>query len=190
MLKLYLISLHLGLACFCMLGISLGKREPSRKNNPNDSLPPPSDKILFHISRSNNNNFIVYELNTDKQGAPVKTQPVHPYWIRNTEGGSKAELSFVQQKFAYGLQHQALDKEGLLYKIHFVSYQKKPLLLAKSPKDKQYRVYFHWGKRSIVLRKVYVKLDGGTFWFPHIPYIEITGIDELSGEIVKERFKP
>jgi len=40
------------------------------------------------------------------------------------------------------------------------------------------------------LRKVYVKLEGGSFWFPHIPYIEITGIDELSGEIVKERFKP
>jgi len=188
--KICFICLGFGCFCICLASFSFGKSEKWPVNNPNDSLPPPSDKMLFHISRSNNNNFIVYELNTDKQGVLVKSQPVHPYWIRNTEGGGKAELSFVQQKFAYGLQHQSLDKEGLFYKIHFVSYQKKPLLLAKSPKDKQYHVYFHWGKRSIVLRKVYVKLEGGSFWFPHIPYIEITGIDELSGEIVKERFKP
>jgi len=158
-------------------------------SNPTDSLPPRSEKELFHISRSNNNNFIVYELNFDKDSILNKTEPVHIYWIRNTEGGAIVELSYIQRKYAYGLHQYPLKGENE-YKLNFVSYEKIDLFLSKSPRDNKYHVYIHLGKRKVILNRVFVKLEGGTFWFPHIPYIEIQGKDEITGDSVKKRFKP
>lgn len=152
--------------------------------------PPASDKLLFYVQRTPNTNTIVYELNTDKEGKPNQHEPVHVYWIRYQEGGKKAELTYIQRKFAYGLHHALTDPEKHSYKLNFVSYGKKDIHLERSLKDKKYHAYLDLGAKKIEVSRIYIRVEGGSFWFPNVPYIEISGKDATTGHFVKERIKP
>lgn len=153
-------------------------------------IPPANDKLLFYVQRTPNINTIVYELNMDKDGLPNKHEPVHAYWIRYTEQGQKAELTYIQRKFAYGIQHALVDAEKHSYKLNFVSYAKKDIHLERSVKDKKYHAYLNVGAKKIEVSRIYVRIEGGSFWIPNVPYIEISGKDAATGHLVKERIKP
>ena len=142
------------------------------------------------MQRTPNTNTIVYELNTDKDGVPHKHEPVHVYWIRYQEGGKKAELTYIQRKFAYGINHTLTDAEKHSYKLNFVSYGKKDIHLERSVKDKRYHAYLQVGSKNIEVSRIYIRIEGGSFWFPNVPYVEISGRDVATGHFVKERIKP
>ena len=58
----------------------------------------------------------------------------------------------------------------------------------KAP-DTQFHVYTLINKKQAILTRLYIEINGGTFWSPHIEYIEVSGIDPASRSVVKERFK-
>ncbi|MBL0884073.1 MAG: DUF4833 domain-containing protein [Chitinophagaceae bacterium] len=157
---------------------------------PQDTFPVPktNSKQLFYLQRTANTNTIVCELNYDKNGLLNTSDPVHVYWIRYTEGGVKKELSYIQRVFAYGIKSQMLEKDS--YKLHFVSYKKKPLYLMRSQKDNQYKVYTTINNQQAVLSRIFIKVDGGTFWSPNVVYMEMKGVDEYTGKELMQRFKP
>ncbi len=157
---------------------------------PQDTFPVPktNSKQLFYLQRTANTNTIVCELNYDKNGKLDESDPVHVYWIRYTEGGAKKELSYIQRVFAYGIKSQLLEKDS--YKLHFVSYKKKPLYLMRSQKDNQYKVYTTINNQQAVLSRIFIKVDGGTFWSPNVVYMEMKGVDEYTGKELMQRFKP
>ncbi|MFN3665301.1 MAG: DUF4833 domain-containing protein [Sediminibacterium sp.] len=41
-----------------------------------------------------------------------------------------------------------------------------------------------------MLTRIFIKIDGGTFWSPNVVYMEMKGIDEQTGKEVMQRFKP
>ena len=155
-----------------------------------DSFPIPKTgpKQLFYLQRTTNSNTIICDLNTDAKGQVVKDNPVHVYWIRYDEGGEKKELSYIQQTFAYGMKHELLPNG--VFKLHFVSYKKQVFYLKRSPKDNQYKMYFVHNNKEFVLHKLFVRIDGGTFWVPNVIYMEILGKDEYSGTPFSYKFKP
>ena len=155
-----------------------------------DSFPIPKStpKQLFYLQRSTNSNTIICDINTDAKGQIVKENPVHVYWIRYDEGGEKKELSYIQETFAYGIKHELLPTG--VYKLHFVSYKKQVFYLKRSPKDNQYKMYFVLNNKEFVLQKLFVRIDGGTFWVPNVVYMEIIGKDEYSGTPFSYKFKP
>ncbi len=157
---------------------------------PQDTFPVPktNSKQLFYLQRTANTNTIVCELNYDKNGKLDESDPVHVYWIRYTEGGVKKELSYIQRVFAYGIKSQMLEKDS--YKLHFVSYKKKPFYLMRSQKDNQYKVYTTINNQQAVLSRIFIKVDGGTFWSPNVVYMEMKGVDEYTGKELMQRFKP
>jgi len=157
---------------------------------PQDTFPVPktNSKQLFYLQRTANTNTIVCELNYEKNGQLNVSDPVHVYWIRYTEGGVKKELSYIQRVFAYGIKSQLLEKDS--YKLHFVSYKKKPLYLMRSQKDNQYKVYTTINNQQAVLSRIFIKVDGGTFWSPNVVYMEMKGVDEYTGKELMQRFKP
>jgi hypothetical protein len=151
-------------------------------------IPKPSPKQLFYLQRTTNSNTIICDLNTDAKGQVIKDNPVHVYWIRYDEGGEKKELSYIQETFAYGIKHELLPTG--VYKLHFVSYKKQVFYLKRSPKDNQYKMYFVLNNKEFVLQKLFVRIDGGTFWVPNVVYMEIIGKDEYSGTPFSYKFKP
>ncbi len=158
--------------------------------DPQDSFPVPSGNPnqLFYLQRTTNTNTIVCELNVDAQGQLNKESPVHVYWIRYQEGGIKKELSYLQRTFAYGIKAQPQGNGN--YQLHFVSYKKHKMLLTRHAKDNRYRVFATINQKQALLNRIFLKIDGGSFWSPNVVYMEMKGTDPLSGKELVERFKP
>ena len=41
-----------------------------------------------------------------------------------------------------------------------------------------------------MLNKVFIKIEGGSFWLPNINFVEMKGTDPVTGKEITERFKP
>ena len=154
--------------------------------NPNSPLPA-SVSRLFYVQRTPNSNTIVYELNLGSDGKPNEETPVHPYWIRYNEKGQKEELGYIQRKFAYGVTSKSLGNGK--YDIRFVSYKKFPLTLMKGA-DGKYHIFATISQRQFIVNRIFVKIEGGSFWVPNVRFVEFKGTDTATGKEVTERFKP
>lgn len=181
--------MHVRIVWILVLGLLMGV-DDSFANTELDSfpIPKPTTKQLFYLQRTTNSNTIICDLNTDAKGQVLKDNPVHVYWIRYDEGGEKKELSYIQETFAYGIKHDLLPNG--VYKLHFVSYKKQVFFLKRSLKDNQYKVYFLLNNKEFVLQKLFVKIEGGTFWVPNVIYMELIGKDEYTGTVISYKFKP
>lgn len=146
----------------------------SQDVSPADTFPVPKGNPLqlFYLQRQPNSNTIVVELNS--HGGKVDPRdPVHVYWIRYTEKGQKAALSFIQRKFAYSLQTKQVSENA--YDLNFVSYKKMKFRLEKG-NDNVWRVYANLRNGSrIILKRVYLHINGGSFWKPKVEYVELKG---------------
>ncbi|WP_374166719.1 DUF4833 domain-containing protein [Arcticibacter sp. MXS-1] len=141
---------------------------------------------LFYLQRDPNTNTIICQLNTDGKGELDKDSPVNVFWIRYAEKGQRSDLNFIQRKFAYGINSRPLGNDK--YELKFVSYGKFPLYLMKD-KSNQYRVYATVNKKQIILNRIYVHIEGGSFWVPNVKYVELRGTDATTGDEVTERMK-
>lgn len=176
--KLYrVLLLVFGLLIFVHKGFSQrDSRYPTPTGNNNQ---------LFFIQRDPNINTLIYELNI-KNGALNEDEPVHVFWIRYAEKGQHEELNYIQRNFAYGIRSKMISKEN--YEIHFVSYKKKIMYLKKSS-DNKFNVYTDINKKQAILKQVFIRVNGGSFWVPNIEYVELKGVDPISGVEVVERMK-
>lgn len=148
---------------------------PVPKNIPNQ---------LFYLQRDPNPNTIICALNL-RNGQLDKREPVHVYWIRYTEQSQPKELSYLQRTFAYGIKARALSNEE--YELNFVSYKKFPLRLVKSERVPGYQVYANVNQKRVILRRLYLHIEGGTLWKPNVKYIQVEGINASTGESTVER---
>jgi hypothetical protein len=154
-----------------------------------DTFPVPSNVpgLLFYIQRDPNTNTICYEINADKQGQLSMNDPVNVFWIRYPEGGIRKDLNYFQRKFAYGI-HSKLIGDGA-YELRSVAYSKLPLYLRKDEMNR-YHVYTAIDKKLCVLSRVFIRIDGGSFWSPNVLYIELKGKDIVTGKTIIQRIKP
>ncbi len=143
---------------------------------------------LFYIQRTPNTNTIIYQLNVDEQGTLDERQPIHPFWIRYQEDSSFQELSYIQRNYAYGLKFNRTGKDK--YEIRFVSYKKYIIYLMRDEKDGQFKAYTDMDGKLGILNKIYLHIEGGTFWFPKVVYVEVSGLDPITKVERKVRFKP
>jgi hypothetical protein len=148
-------------------------------------VPPGNAKQLFYLQRTSNTNTIVYELNY-KKGILDKDNPVHVFWIRYAEKGQKAELSFIQRVFAYGVRIKEMPDSS--YRVRLVSYAGYSMFLKKGT-DGIYRMYAPINGHLMILNRIFVKITGGTMWSPDIEYFEVSGLDPANGKHVVERKK-
>lgn len=142
---------------------------------------------LFYLQRDPNTNTIVYELNLDKEGDIVKKEPVKAYWIRYTEKGKKVDLNYIQRKFAYGIQSKDLGDN--YYELRFVAHKQLPMYLLKSPDDKKYHVYVTVNNKKLQLQRIFLRIEGGSFWLPNVKYVELKGINTANKVQTVERIK-
>ena len=148
-------------------------------------IPPDNSKQLFYLQRTSNTNTLIYELNFNNK-ALDNDEPVHVYWIRYTEKGQQEELNFIQRKFAYGIKSTLISKGK--YLLNFVSYKKFPMFLVKGV-DEKYNVFATINQKQAILSRIFVKINGGSFWTPNIEYVEVKGVDPSTGKEVIERMK-
>jgi phosphatidylglycerophosphate synthase len=140
---------------------------------------------LFFLQRDPNTNTVIYQLNVNSAGKLDEDEPVRVFWIRYAEQGQREGLSFIQRKFAYGLSAKkvATDK----YELKFAAYNKVPFYLMRSGTDNAFHVYTVIANKQIMLNRVYLRIEGGTFWVPNVKYIEFKGLNSATREPVVER---
>lgn len=184
-------------------GIALAGKEVTAQNkpatapiikpvvvDPQDTFPVPTGNPnqLFYLQRTTNTNTIVCELNVNSRGQLDTESPVNVFWIRFPEGGMRKELNYIQRTFAYGIKSKPLGNNA--YQLHFVSFKKRTFDLMPSPKDNKYRVFAMINQKQAQLSRIFLKIDGGSFWSPNVVYMEMKGTDVATGKELVERFKP
>lgn len=160
----------------------------AQMTSPADTFPVPKRDVynLFYLQRQPNTNTIMVDLNV-KNGKIDLDNPVHVYWIRYGEKGQREELSWIQRTFAYGIHSKKISNS--VYELNFVSYKKMKFLLEKDAEE-------HWqvfanlkNGKKMILKRVYLHINGGSFWSPNIEYVELKGLEPGTNQEIRERIK-
>lgn len=158
----------------------------AQNRSPADTFPVPPENPdqLFYLQRQPNTNTIIYDLNIKNKKLDTN-EPVHVYWIRYQEKGQKEELSWIQRSFAYGIRSKRISSNE--YELNFVSYKKRKFWLEKGPDD-IWRVFANLSNgKKMILKRIYIHINGGSFWKPNIEYVELKGVDPGTYKEIRER---
>ncbi|RFM27622.1 DUF4833 domain-containing protein [Deminuibacter soli] len=182
--KVNVLPVIIGLA----LAVSLPFASQAANGGP-DSLPVPTGnpKQLFYLQRTPNSNTIVVELNNQSNGEINQDDPVHVFWIRYTEQGQRQELNFIQRVFAYGIKNKKLGTDK--WQLHFVCYKKYNMYLMKAPNDGKFHAYGYIQNKLVIINRMYIKVNGGSFWSPNVEYVQLDGLDPVTNTLMTERIK-
>lgn len=143
-------------------------------------------QILFKITRSKDANEICYALNKNEDGTINNENPIRIYWIKHTENDKVEPLTWIQNRYAYGIHWvDTIREDKNLWHFQLVSYSKRTLKLRRT-QSKQYKVFIETDHQEIELQQIYIQLDGDSFWFPNIPYIKMIGVDAQTGKPYEE----
>jgi len=150
---------------------------------------------LFRIGRSRDANEIMYDLNLNKSGKPDNANPITIYWVKNADKNRIKPLTWIQNKFAYGLRllipktSRVNDDLDCVIDFQFVSYDKRDFTLKKGRKG-QYKVFTLSKGQEVEVSRIFIKIDGGSFWAPAISRVELHGIEVQSGKKITETIHP
>jgi len=140
---------------------------------------------LFHIERSKNKNIVCYDLNPDATGAPDEKKPLTVYWInREKHPGRRGELSFIQEKFAYG--YKVKGKQDGIISIELNATKNRTITIERF--EEKYVCRIEINQQPSILQKIYVKSKTNNSL--QVEYVDIEGFDLTSGAAVAERFFP
>lgn len=142
---------------------------------------------LFKIERSKDSNEIIYDINITPSGNLNLTNPVNIYWIKHSRNHKITPLTWIQKKFAYGLKF--LSKNESEVKFRFVSYRKRDFVIKKNTKG-DYQVFTNSYNKEVSVSRIYIQIDGGTFWVPKITKVELYVTDAITGESTIEIINP
>jgi sterol desaturase/sphingolipid hydroxylase (fatty acid hydroxylase superfamily) len=140
---------------------------------------PKGENLLFFLQRNPDANTVIYELNFKSDGVLDRENPVKGSWIRYTEQIKYKELTGIERRFAYGVKCKALPNDE--YEIRLVAYKKMPLYLKRSEIDNKYKIYIKDEGKDLLLKRVFVRVNGGSFWFPKVEYIDLITVNSASG---------
>jgi hypothetical protein len=168
--------------------ITISQNLSAQSKNPSPlHFPTPKniDNLLFYVQRDPNINTAIYAVNYQENGKINQSNPIKAYWIRYAEKGEKKDFNYVQRKFAYGIETKPIADDE--FELQFVSYKKLPLTLKKTDSDQKYHVFVNVNQKKIQVEKIFVRIEGGSFWLPNVKYAEVTGIDTSSNKAITER---
>lgn len=142
--------------------------------------------MLFYLQRDPNINTLIYAVNLKSNGEVNTSQPITSYWIRYAEKGQRKELGYIQRKFAYGVTSREISKNK--YEFRFVSRKSMPFYLVKT-KSGQYEVSVTVNGKTIIVRRIFIRIEGGSFWLPNVKYTLMIGEDERTRKPAAERIE-
>lgn len=142
---------------------------------------------LFSIGRSKDANEIYYSINLDQSNKLNIDHPINVHWFKRTENNKIEPLSWIQNKFAYGIVY--LSKTESSAKFHFAAYDKRVFELKKN-KHNEFKVFTKSGHQEVEISRIYIYITGGTFWIPEIPKVELFATIAGTDNKVKETIIP
>ncbi|NPD83526.1 DUF4833 domain-containing protein [Lentimicrobium sp. L6] len=144
-----------------------------------DSIP----NILFYTQRSLNSNIVIYEANFDENGILNPEQPIEYYWILLEEEGKREDLTYTENKLAYGLEFEKMNDS--LYRVIFKPDESLEFFLClKAPFLAELTAQINNIKMK--LSHVYVK-SKKQLVLPKVEYVQFFGIDKYTQDSICEK---
>jgi len=147
---------------------------------------PAGDHLLFLINRNVDRNEVQYFVNFDKSGHLDKHQPVKVFWVKHEDNGQREPLTRIQNKFAYGLEFIHVEQERAIFRI--VAHDQ--LFEVSKGANGRFRAVALRPKAEMVVERIFVQIDGGSFLFPKVSKVEIKGIALTTGNYIVEALSP
>jgi hypothetical protein len=145
---------------------------------------------LFKIARSRDANEIWYALNFNQNGNLNQENPIRAFWVKRTENNKTEPLTRIQNRYAYGIKVvDSGSQKTKEWEFQFVSYAKQTFTLRQTDKD-HFKVYTQYNNKEIEVTRIFVEIEGGSFWVPSVPYVMLTGVDPHTGREITETIIP
>ncbi|MDT8402497.1 MAG: DUF4833 domain-containing protein [Bacteroidales bacterium] len=142
--------------------------------------------LLFQIERSRDADEIWYTVNLDYDGSVNREMPLKVFWVKKSEDNRIEPLTAIQKRFSYGIKTvQAGPSMTGEWNFSLAAYKNRVFTLKKTTGG-PYKVYTLSEGRNIEILKMYVKFSGGTFLSPSVEFVQLSGIDLLSGNEIIE----
>ena len=170
-------------ACLLPLLLFFTGTHNGRDKEPSDvTFQVPSEpNMLFYLQRTPNENTVIYAV----RPAPLK-EPIDIYWKRHRFDWRREELNYIQRTFAYGMK---VKDKGDRLEMRSVAYDKFPIIVYKHADGQlQDKAFLVVNDHAIILHRIFIAINGGTFWFPNVEHVEFSGIDPRTNSPVVERF--
>lgn len=139
---------------------------------------------LFVIERSSNANVVVYEAARAPGGVVDPAQPVSAHWRMLAEDGRREELNGIERRLAYGVELLGAGGGGSV-EIAVRALRERRIEVRTAEPCPTARMPIRG--RPAVLRRVFVQLARGLFFFPKVAYVELHGEDPETRAAVDER---
>lgn len=146
----------------------------------------PHREALFYIERNKNANIVQYDAQLEPNGLLNSKQPVVAYWVRLAEQGQVKELSWVQNKFAYGFKAKP-NKDENTVELQMVAIPDRTIMVRSV--DGDYRAIADINGVECYVDKLFIHATGEGI-STTVSYIELYGISVNNNEEQYERFKP
>jgi hypothetical protein len=144
---------------------------------------PSPDKTLFRIARSIDANEVHYLVNIGRDQKLDSESPMTAFWVKKSSGNNIEQLTWVQKRYSYGLKFLFVSDQRAVFQ--FVSYSKRNFELKKN-KNGKFAVFTKSGAEDVEVERIFVQIDGGTFWVPKISRVELHAISQSSHKAVVE----
>lgn len=149
-----------------------------------------NNQTLFVIARSKDANEIWYTLNVSTMGDLDELNPISIFWLKKTEGNSIESLTWIQNEYAYGIKFIENDQNLKdTWKFQFASYNKRTFDLRKNSEN-QFKVFTKTEGKEIEVNRIFIQIDGGSFWLPTISFVKIFGKDTKTNNNMVETIIP
>lgn len=139
------------------------------------------EQELFRLERSTNRNVVRYDAKTLDNGALDPREPVSAYWILLATNGGREGLSWIERKVAYGFTTMH-EPEGLGLKL--VAFDRRVLHVRRV--DGKFRAELAILGRPARLERIWVQVEPA-FLGPHVRWIDLHGVDLVTGKPLVER---
>ena len=148
--------------------------------------PVPTDVpgLLFYLQRDPDINTVCYTVNFSEDGKPDPEEPIEIFWMRYAADGKKRKLNSLQRQFGYGLSFTRITADSFVVKA--VIFPNRTMHLFKN-EDNKYVIKMKISEQLCELKRVYIRIIGGTAISPEIEYVEFHGQPLTGRQLVTER---
>lgn len=148
---------------------------------------PQEPNQVFFLQRSMNSNTIVYAANMDAAEKLSRSEPIKVYWRRYNDNGERKDLSFAENRFAFGVIATPMPGEANAFRIIIRSYPERSAVLRVV--NGKPRLEAKLRGQEVQLISAFLHLEGeGSM--PKVKTVDVWGRALATGEAVFDSFSP
>jgi hypothetical protein len=146
-----------------------------------------NEKAIFKIGRSIDKNEIHYFIKLNSKGELHPDEPLEIGWINYENGGKREKINWIKKRFGYGLNYTYIKPYEAAFK--FVSYDERSFTIMKNDEG-NFSVFTKSKGKIVEVQKIFINIDGGSFWIPNVTYVELSALEPQSKSLITEIIKP